>query len=290
MSRRRLIVTGDDFGAAPEVNAGIVRAHREGILTSASLMVTGDAAAEAAALARANPRLAVGLHLVLAQGRAAAPRDAVPHLVRADGTFGDAPIPTALGYAWRAVTRRGRAELRREVEAQLDAFAATGLRLAHVDGHLNIHLHPMILPLLLELAPRYGIRAVRLSREDLVAALRHDRRHLVRKVLEGYVFRGLAAWAAPRLRAAGIATADRVYGMHQTGHVDEAYVRALVRALPPGASELYCHPATAQAPCMAAYQRGYDHAVEVAALTSARVRAELDAAGVELVSYSDLAA
>lgn len=288
MSRRRLIVTGDDFGAAAEVNAGIVRAHRDGILGATSLMVTGDAAAEAVALAGAHPRLAVGLHLVLAQGRPAAPRDGIPHLVTRGGAFGDVPIPTALGYAWRSLREAGRAELRREIAAQLDAFAATGLRLAHVDGHLNIHLHPMILGLLLELAPRYGIRAMRLSHEELGPALRHDRRHLLRKMFEGNVFRALARWAAPRLRAAGIATADRVYGMHQTGHVDERYVLALLRDLPDGVTELYCHPAERQAAAMAPYQRGYDHAGEVAALTSPRVCAAVATRDVELTTYRDL--
>src|SRR6185295_3666745 len=134
-------------------------------------------------------------------------------------------------------------ELRREIAAQLDAFVATGLRLSHVDGHLNMHLHPAVLEVLLALAPRYGIRAMRVSREDLGAALRYDRRHVARKVLEASAFRALAAWAVPRLRAAGIAFADRVYGMHQTGHVDEDYLLALVPSLPSGVSELYCHPA-----------------------------------------------
>ena len=284
--RRRLVVGGDDFGAAPEVNAGVLRAHREGILTSTSLMVTGEAAADAARLARANPTLAVGLHLVLAQGHPATAPAEIPHVVRGE-VFGDQPIWTGLRYAFEYVFR-ARGELRREIEAQLEAFADTGLSLAHVDGHLNMHLHPMVLPILLDLAPRFGIRAMRLSREDLGAALRHDRRHAPRKIFEGVVFHALASWAAPRLRAAGIATADRVYGMHQTGHVDESYVLAVVAALPPGTSELYCHPAESQPAPLARHQPGYDHAGEVAALTSPRVRAALRAADVELISYRTL--
>ena len=282
MTARRLVVSGDDFGAAPEVNAGIVRAHRDGILTSTSLMVTGGSAAEALALARANPRLAVGLHLVLAQGRPAA---AESRLAAPDGAFRRAPVATGIRYAWMCVSQAGRAELRREVEAQLAAFAATGLNLAHVDGHLNMHLHPMVLPILLELAPRYGIRALRLSREDLGAALRFDRRHIVRKLAEGAVFHALAAYAAPRLRAVGIVTADRVYGMHQTGHVDERYLLAVIATLPDGVSEVYCHPSDGVAPALARYQPGYDHAGEVAGLVSPRVRAALEAGGVELVAY-----
>jgi hopanoid biosynthesis associated protein HpnK len=285
--RRRLVVSGDDFGNSHEVNAGVVRAHREGILTSTSLMVTGAAAAEAVALARQHPRLAVGLHLVLVQGRPAAAPAGVPRLVTDAGKFGEQPVAAGLRYAWVYASQAGRAQLRREVEAQLSAFAATGLRLAHLDGHLNMHLHPMVLAILIELAPRYGIRALRLSREPLGTALLQDRRHLGRKVAEGLVFRLLAAHAAPRLRAAGIVTADRVYGMHQTGRVDERYLLEVIEALPPGVSEVYCHPAEGR-PAEAHHQAGYDHAGELAALTSPRVRAAVQAAGVELVSYPQL--
>ena len=286
---RRLVVSGDDFGAAREVNAAIIRAHRSGILTSTSLMVTGEAAGEAVALAKEHPRLAVGLHLVLAQGRAAAPAADIPHLVTAGGAFGDHPVLAGLRYAWEYVARSGRVELRCEIEAQLAAFASTGLPVAHLDGHLNMHLHPMVLPILLELAPRYGIRAVRLSREDLGAALRYDSRHLARKLFEGVVFRALAGYAGPRLAAAHIVTADRVYGMHQTGHVDERYLLALIGALPSGVSEIYCHPAEVAPAILAIHQPGYDHAAELTALTSARVRTALEAANVQLVSYADLA-
>jgi predicted glycoside hydrolase/deacetylase ChbG (UPF0249 family) len=149
-----------------------------------------------------------------------------------------------------------------------------------------MHLHPMVLSVLLEFAPRYGIRAMRLPRESLAAALRHDRAHAARKVAERAVFRALTAYAAPRLRAAGIGFAARVYGMHQTGHVAEAYVLAVVRDLPAGVSELYCHPADGTPMALAPDQSGYDHAGELAALTSPRVRNALVEGGVELVSYA----
>lgn len=288
MSARRLVVGGDDFGAAPEVNRAIVRAHREGILTGTSLMVTGAAAAEAVALAREHPGLAVGLHLVLAQGRPAAPPADIPRLVGSGGAFGERPVLAGLRYAWEFLFRAGRAQLRREVEAQLAAFASTGLVLAHVDGHLNMHLHPMVLPILLELAPRYGVRAMRLTREDLGPALRYDRRHLGRKIAEGAIFRALALYAAPRLQAAGVVTTDRVYGMHQSGHVDERYLLAVVASLPAGTSEVYCHPAERPPAVLARHQPGYEHAVEVAALTSPRVRAAIDTAGIRLVGYPEL--
>jgi hopanoid biosynthesis associated protein HpnK len=225
---------------------------------------------------------------VLAQGRPAAPPETISRLVGRGGAFRDTPVLNGFWYFFNYFSRIGRAQLVREVTAQLDAFVATGLELSHVDGHLNMHLHPTMLPILIELAPRYGIRAVRLSREPLGPALRHDRRHALRKAGEGVVFHTLAAYGAPRLRAAGIRTVDRVYGMHQTGHIDERYVLSLLRDLPAGVSELYGHPATGQAAAMAHQQPGYDHPGEVAALTSPRVRDVVRAAGIELITHRDL--
>jgi chitin disaccharide deacetylase len=290
MTGRRLIVSGDDFGAGPETNAGILHAHTHGVLTSTSLMVMGDAAAEAVDIARAHPRLAVGLHLVLVQGRAAAPPATIRGLVGPDGRFGDSPVASGLwhGLAW--TTARGRRALRREIVAQLEAFHATGLPLSHVDGHCNMHLHPVILPILVELAGDHGIRTVRLTRDPLGAALRWDRRHAARKCAEAAVFATLTALARSRLEAAGIAFADRVLGIHQTGRVDESYVLDVLALLPPGTTELYCHPALGRAAATARYQAGYRNENEVAALTSPRVRAAIEAGGIALVRYADLAA
>jgi hopanoid biosynthesis associated protein HpnK len=271
------------------VDAAVVRAHREGILTSASLMVRGDHAEDAIRLAREHPGLGVGLHLVLAQGVPAAPPAEIPSLVTVAGRFPEQPVLAGFRHAWAWCHRRGRAELAREIEAQLAAFAATGLPLGHVDGHLNMHLHPMVLPTLVALAPRYGIRAMRLTRDDLGFAVRHDRRHRLRKRTESLIFRALAAYAAPRLRAAGILAPSRVFGLHATGHVDERYVLALIPHLGVGVSELYCHPAADGGGAVTG-QAGYDHAGELAALTSARVRTALSEAGVRLATYRELTA
>jgi hopanoid biosynthesis associated protein HpnK len=280
-----LVVTADDFGATAGVNAAVARAHRDGILTSASLMVRGEASAAAVRAAREAPTLGVGLHLVLAQGLPAAPVAEIPSLVTRDGRFPEQPVLAGFRHAWAWCHRRGRAELAREVEAQLAAFAATGLPLAHVDGHLNMHLHPMVLPTLVALAPRYGIRAMRLTHDDLRFALAHDPRHGLRKRTESVIFRALAAYAAPRLAAAGIRAPARVFGLHATGHVDEDYLLALVPRLPRGVSELYCHPAAGDP---VAGQAGYDHTGELAALTSRRVGMALSSAGVRLASWREL--
>jgi len=287
VSARRLIVAADDFGMSAGVNAGIIRAHTEGILTEASLMVTGRAVDEAVALARATPTLSVGLHLVLAQGRAASPAARVPRLVAATGEFGVNPIAAGFRYFF---TPGIRAELHREVSAQIEAFLATGLPLSHVDGHVTVHMHPVVVEILIDVCERYRIRTVRLPREPLAAALRFDRRHLARKLFEGTVFTILSRWAEPRLKRARLRHPDRIYGLHQTGHVGEDYVAAVLGALPPGVSELYCHPALIDDEARRWRPLDYASEQELAALTSPRVRAAIEREGVELISYRDLAA
>lgn len=285
-ARRRLIVAADDFGMSPGVNAGILRAHRDGILTETSLMVRGAAVAEAVALARATPSLGVGLHLTLVQGHCAAPPSEIPLLTDAAGRFADDPVWTGMRYFF---TPGARAQLRREITAQLDAFAATGLPLSHVDGHLTIHMHPVAVAVLIDIAPRYGLRALRVPRDPLGAALGWDRRQAMRKLFEAGAFGGLARWAMPRLAAAGLRMPDRMFGMHQTGAVDEAYLLHLIATLPPGTSEVYCHPAAVVDDEARRWRPpGYRSEAELAALCSPRVRAALDAAGIELIGYRDL--
>jgi len=283
---RRLIVAADDFGLSAGVNAGILRAHREGILGDASLMVNGQAFADAVALARATPTLSVGLHLMLVQGHAALPAAEIPLLADADGRFTDAPVAAGMRYFF---TPGVRAQLRREITAQLEKFSATGLPLSHVDGHLTIHAHPVVLGILIDLRERYGIRAMRLPREPLAPALRYDRRHVLRKLFEGASFTALSRWARPRLARAGVRHPERMFGLHQTGHVSEDYLLAVLAGLPPGVNEIYCHPAVLDDEARRWRPADYASEQELAALTSPRVREAIERAGIELITYRVLA-
>jgi len=283
---KRLIVSADDFGMSAGVNAGILRAHREGILSDASLMVNGAAAAEAVELACSAPRLSVGLHLVLAQGRSTLSPPEIPDLVDAHGFFRAHPIRAALGYFF---TPGVRDQVRREVAAQIEKFLASGLPLSHVDGHVNIHMHPTILNILLEVAERYGIRALRLTREPLALALQFDGGHAPRKIAEGLTFNALTAYARPRMDACGMRHPDRLFGLHQSGHVAESYLLRLLPTLGAGVTELYCHPALLDAEARRWRPADYDSEAELAALTSPRVAELLRALAIERISYPDLA-
>lgn len=284
--RRRLIVAADDFGMSAGVNAGILRAYRDGILTDTSLMVNGQAFAEATELARANPGLSVGLHLMLVQGRCAAPPASIPLLADADGIFGNAPVWAGMRFFFVPGVR---AQLRREIIAQLDKFLATGLPLSHVDGHLTIHMHPVVVDVLVDVCQQYGIRAVRLPREPLAPALRYDRRHVLRKLFEATSFNALSRWARPRLQRARLRHPDRMFGLHQTGHVSEEYLLSVLADLPPGVNEVYCHPALIDDEARRWRPADYESEQELAALTSPRVRAAIDQAGIELITYHQIA-
>ena len=246
-------------------------------------MVTGAAAEEAVALARARPRLAVGLHLVLVRGRPASPPGTIPALVRPDGTFRDSPVAAGLRYRF---SRRARRELAGEIRAQLAAFRATGLPLAHVDGHLHLHLHPDVLGILAELAGEFSIPAIRLPAEELAPALAFDRTAAATKVVWAAIFPLLRRRGERRLRAAGVAFADRVYGLYQTGRVSERYLLSLLPRIRAASAEIYAHPALPEPGNPGGDAGG---AAELAALLSPRVRAAVEAHGFRLAAYPDLA-
>ena len=282
---KRLIVNGDDFGLSPQVNAAIIEAHQNGILTNTSLMVTGDAWREAVALAQATPSLQVGLHLTLVQGRAVLPHSQIPALTDQHGNFLNNPTQTGLRYFF---SLRARAQVRDECRAQLERFLATGLSLAHIDGHVNIHMHPVVFDSLLLLAKEHGVRAIRLTREDLACSLRLDPRDSLRKRWESFIFARLAAVAEPKLRAAGLVCPDALFGLHQSGALNETYVLNLLPQLQTGTTELYCHPAFLPCPIAQRWTPDYQRDVELAALTSPAVRSAVEEHGVQLIGYRDL--
>jgi len=284
---RRLIVSADDFGLSSGVNAGIMAAHREGILTDASLMVNGAAFAEAVELARATPTLSVGLHLVLVQGHATLPPQQLPGLVGADGMFRNNPVLNGLRYFFTPGLRR---QVEREVYAQIEKYLATGLPLSHVDGHLNIHMHPTVLGILLRRAAAYGIRAMRLPREPLRISLRLDAGALPRKVSEALTFKALAAYGRPRLDAQGIRYPDQMFGLHQSGHVTEAYLLGVLHSLPRGVTEIYSHASIVDAEARRWRPADYECEAELAALTGGGVRAALAAGEIRCISYREMAA
>jgi hopanoid biosynthesis associated protein HpnK len=272
-AQRRLIVNADDFGRSSSINQAVIRAHREGILTTASLMVNEPALAEAVGLARDHPALGVGLHLTLLCGHSALPPETIPGLVTAQRQFTDNPAGAGFRYFFRPGLR---AQLRAEIHAQFEKFRATGLPLDHVNGHLHLHLHPTVFRILMEDAAQLGIRHVRLTRDPFRLNLRVVSGRLGYRLLHAAIFHSLSARARPALERRGLRHTRRVFGLLQNARVDEAYVRRLLPLLPAGDSELYSHPSLD------------DSKAEFDALVSRAVKAQVDELGIRLIRYQDL--
>jgi hopanoid biosynthesis associated protein HpnK len=282
---RRLIVTADDFGLAVPVNEAVEAAHRHGILTAASLMVGGGAAADAVERARRLPSLRVGLHLALVHARPVLPPEEVPDLVDGRGDFSDRLVASGFAWFFRPAVRR---QLAAEVRAQFTAFRATGLPLDHVNAHNHMHLHPTLLGLIVRIGREFGLRAVRVPYEPPLASGRTaGSRRLARLATAA----GLAPWLGLlrfRLRRAGLRSNDRVFGLYDSGHMSADLVGRLVAALPGGVTEIYFHPAAGRAPEIDRQMPSYEHEAELAALVSPRIAEALGRAGIRRIAFSDL--
>lgn len=264
MSDRCLVITADDFGLHAAVNQAVKTGHECGVLSAASLMVGAPASDDAVALARTLPKLRVGLHLVLTEGRPLLPPERVPHLVNSGGAFrNDMAAMGAVIFASMAARR----ELEAEIEAQFAAFAATGLHLDHVNAHKHFHVHPTIAALTARIGARFGLHAVRVPVEPVAPLASVE-------PSKGGWTDGLAAWwgnrAAACFRRAGMVAPDHVFGLRWTGHMTETRLAGVINALPPGLSEVYLHPATEVS--FPGSAPGYDYRGELAALTSDSAR------------------
>ncbi len=251
----RVTFTADDFGLSLAVNEAVERAHREGVLDAASLMIAGPAAANAVERARALPGLRVGLHVVVIEGPAVLPPGRIPA----------GQLRLGLRYAVNPTARR---RLAAEIEAQFRAFAATGLPLGHADAHKHMHLHPVVGRLMIAIGRRFGLKRLRVPAEPpgVIAALGRSPR---------LAPRALHAWAQllrVQARRAGLESDDQVFGLAWSGHMTLPRVLGLLGRLPPGSTEIYFHPACRPDPALEALMPGYEHEAELAALLDPAVR------------------
>lgn len=265
---------------APEVNEAVEIAHTSGVLSAASLMVGGAAASDAVTRAKHLPRLRVGLHLVLVEGRPLLPAGRIPDLVTADGCLRTDMV--ALGAAiWLRASVRS--QVAAEIEAQFEAFAATGLPLDHVNAHKHFHVHPTIASMLVQIGPRFGMRAVRAPVEPRSML---DSIEPAGRAPDELLARFWATRLKARLRGKGITAPDRVFGNAWSGAMSVERLTALVCDLPEGVTEIYTHPATAGGFEGAA--PGYRYRDEMLALKSPALIEALSASGATTGGYLDL--
>ena len=274
-----MAITADDFGLSEPVNAAVEEAHRRGILSAASLMVGGPAAADAVKRARALPSLRVGLHIVLVNGDPILPPAQIPALVDASGSFPNDLIGLSVRSAIDPSMRR---QIGAEIAAQFEAFRATGLPLDHVNTHRHFHLNPIVAAPIVRIGRQYGMRALRVPLEPwrIVADIDPQTRRLAGRIVAPW-----ATWMRHQVRHAGLTTADVVFGLAWSGAMTKSRLVSLLGRLPPGFVEIYLHPATTDA--FAGAAPGYRYADEFAALCDADCIAAARSSGYAIGGYAD---
>ncbi len=266
-----------------EVNEAIEEAHRQGILTTASLMVGAEAAVDAIDRARRLPLLRVGLHLVVVDGPSVLPAgganpdfsftkgDTYPHLVRAGIRF--------------FFSRKARQQLEAEVRAQFQAFHDTRLFLDHVNFHHHMHLHPTVLNILLKVGKEYGLRAVRLPYEPPISSWQASRKAFLRRLGSSFLLYPWITLLKSRLKGQDVCSNDFVYGMNDSGSMNLNLLLRFLKYLPDGVTEIYFHPVIST---INSNRKGGNSEKEFEALTSPQVRQTIFESSIQLVGFSDL--
>lgn len=277
-----LVVTADDFGLSEPVNEAVELAHREGILSAASLMAGAPAFNDAVARARRLPSLGVGLHVTLTDGRPVLPPKRVPGLVGADGRFRTNPAAFGVALYFSPELRR---QVRDEIAAQFVRFASAGLSLDHVNAHQHFHLHPVVAEAIADFAASHGAPPVRVPEEPFRNSYAAGGDRPVGRAMSRLFFAPQTHRLRQRFAAVGLATNDQVFGLVDSGAMTERRLLGILDHVPEGVTEIYCHPATRRWTGPDSLPPDYEPEQELAALTSAAVLAKVRERGLELLPF-----
>ncbi len=279
-----LVVNADDFGLCEAVNRGVIEAFEKGVVTSASLLVTGKSFEQAVELARERPSLDLGLHLALTQTRPASPPEQVRSLVGSDGRFPPTWIGFVSRYARRAVHR---SDVELELRSQIERALATGLSFSHLDSHQHLHMLPGVLPIILRLAAEYGIGAVRYPRQRRAETNARRGASVLQRRGELAAVRALCRLGQGAIRGNGLLQPDDFRGFVEAGCWSAGTLVHAIDSLNSGVTEIGCHPGTDDG-IDVELGWNYQWEQELAALISPEVAAAVVHGGVNLTSYREL--
>lgn len=288
---RRLIINADDFGLTPGVNRAILEAHRQGVVTSSTLMANSAAFDDAAGMAKSAHALSVGCHVGLVDGKPVAPPKSVPTLLAGDKT--NQFVDGIGGLAMRALRGKLREdEIATEARAQMSKLQSAGIAVTHFDTHKHTHMFPSVLRPLLRAAKECGIRAVRnpfAPLQSLAFAHLLRRPKLWVRSSQMRMLQGFAASFRSEVAEAGLRSTDGSLGVLITGVLDETLFEAIVGSIPEGTWEFVCHPGYNDADLDRVNTRlRSSRESELRVLTSPTARSLLQRHGIELISYSEL--
>ena len=281
---KQLIVNADDFGLHPLINAGIIKGHQEGFITSTSLMPSAPCWQEAVRLAKENPRLGIGVHLTLVGSvPSVLPKEQVSSLLDDDGLFLPDYVAFAKRYYSGAVKK---AELEAELRAQLERALSCGVNITHIDSHQHTHVLPGINSLVLKLSNEYNIIRVRIPKEGYLFTGGYQTG--VGRLIGRSGLSFCADMAALRADSLGLRHPQHFYGMLAGGHLNAQLIANILRQLPEGVSEIMTHPGLDSAALGKAFSWQYHWREELDAYLDAGNKALLKELGIEPVSFAAL--
>ena len=288
---KRLIVNADDFGLTENVNRGILDAHREGIVTSTTLLANGMAFESAVAAGKRFHRLGIGVHLNLTEGKPVADARHIPTLVDRGGRLHLAPARLWAGIALGQVSL---SEIEVELRAQVRKVIRAGIRPTHFDGHKHVHVLPGVSEIVIRLAREFRIPAVRCPAEqtaDASGPLRNRRFSKISTVKQYLISRAVSDLAGSfrkKLAQVGLVSPTYFQGLSQTGFLDASAIREILGNLPPGTSELMCHPGYRDVELERTGTRLLtERETEIQGLTARSVRNFVASGGIQLLNYKD---
>ncbi|MGH9716497.1 MAG: hopanoid biosynthesis-associated protein HpnK [Candidatus Acidiferrales bacterium] len=285
---KELILNADDFGLTRGVNEGIVRAHREGILTSATLMASSRAFDDAVACTKATPALGVGCHLVLVGGTAVSPSGEIPSLVDADGKFPHTLPQLVAKLSSGSVRSR---DIETELRAQIEKIRSAGIEPTHVDTHKHTHVHPLVMNALGKVARELGITRVRKPSEKLADSWETQAagERSWTRLASAAAVRAVSPWFQTLARKYGLRSPDHFLGLAMTGRLSAAALCQLIDHLPAGRTEIMLHPGVCDADLASTGSRlQQQRQLELEALLAPEARRAVERQGARLISYRDL--
>ncbi len=278
-----VVINADDFGLCEAVNQGVAQGFDRGIVTSASLLTSGESLDQAVSIARARPGLGLGVHLALTQTKPLSSAEAIPSLLSSDGRF----LPHWRAFLTRYLGRGIRKEhIEAELRAQIERARQAGLPISHLDSHQHLHMLPGILPIVARLASEYGIGALRYPYQRGRRSGARSRGGRLRRRAEEWVLRFMCRLARRTVTENGLLVADDFRGFTEAGAWEEDSLAQTIADLDGGLTEICCHPGTDDG-IDEHLHWGYRWEQELAALTSGRVAAAIEEKRVRLVSYRD---
>ena len=279
---KKLIINADDFALHHSVNKGIITASEEGVLTSTSIIPSGAFFDEAVKMAILNKKIGIGVHLTLVHERPILPIARVKSLITTKNLFHNNYLEFIKKMLNNEINYQ---EVYAELSAQIKAVQKTGITITHLDSHQHLHILPKITDIVLQLAQEYNIKSIRIPDEALFFTGGYP--WTVNRMIGRTGLSILAKMARLKI-GKNLFMPDHFFGMLAGGNMKEEYLLQIIKTLPAGITEIMMHPAESNFEMKKHYYWDYCWQDELKALLSERIKKEIKAQKIELISFGDL--